>query len=98
MRDMRSPPRGLTDRVQDWVARNRALTAAIVAFLGTGCVLLYGNKRLNSKRRKARKAGNGSRKEIVGTLRGCFRPDKTCHEDWAANERYQSLLDRRMNR
>ncbi|GLI74597.1 hypothetical protein PoHVEF18_002841 [Penicillium ochrochloron] len=65
MRDMRSPPRGLTDRVQDWVARNRALTAAIVAFVGTGCVLLYGNKKLNSKRRKARKAGNGSRKEIV---------------------------------
>jgi hypothetical protein len=31
--------------------------------------LLYGNKKLNSKRRKARKAGNGSRKEIVGTSR-----------------------------
>ncbi|KAJ5925554.1 hypothetical protein N7454_008193 [Penicillium verhagenii] len=62
---MRSSPRGLTDRVQDWMIRNRAWTAAILAFVGTGCVLLYGNKKLNSKRRKARKAGNGSRKEIV---------------------------------
>ncbi|KAJ5167754.1 uncharacterized protein N7482_003348 [Penicillium canariense] len=63
--DMRSSPHGLADRVQDWLARHRALTAAIVAFVGTGCVLLYGNKKLNSKRRKARKAGNGARKEIV---------------------------------
>lgn len=72
MREMRSAPPGLTDRVQDWMTRHRALTAAIVAFVGTGCVLLYGNKKLNSKRRKARKAGNGSRKEIVGTLRAHF--------------------------
>lgn len=63
-------PRGLTDRVQDWMVRNRAWTAAIVAFVGTGCVLLYGNKKLNGKRRKARKAGNGARKEIVGELTG----------------------------
>ncbi|KAJ5887530.1 hypothetical protein N7495_007571 [Penicillium taxi] len=58
-------PQGLTDRVQHWVIRNRAWTAAILAFVGTGCVLLYGNKKLNGKRRKARKAGNGARKEIV---------------------------------
>ncbi|KAJ5683521.1 hypothetical protein N7462_006686 [Penicillium macrosclerotiorum] len=65
VRNVPSSPRGLTDQVQDWVARNRALTAAILAFVGTGCALLYGNKKLNSKRRKARKAGNGARKEIV---------------------------------
>ncbi|KAJ5761099.1 hypothetical protein N7520_008255 [Penicillium odoratum] len=62
---MRASPRGLTDRVQDWMIRNRAWTAAILAFVGTGCILLYGSKKLNGKRRKARKAGNGSRKEIV---------------------------------
>lgn len=59
-------PRGLTDRVQNWMTRNRAWTAAILAFVGTGCVLFYGSKKLNGKRRKARKAGNGARKEIVG--------------------------------
>ena len=64
----RSQPRGLTDRVQDWMTRNRAWTAALLAFVGTGVVLFYGNKKLNSKRRKARKAGNGARKEIVGML------------------------------
>ncbi|KAJ5132949.1 hypothetical protein N7448_007107 [Penicillium atrosanguineum] len=58
-------PRGLADRVQDWMIRNRAWTAAIAAFLGTGCVLYYGSKKLHGKRRKARKAGNGARKEIV---------------------------------
>ncbi len=61
-------PRGLTDRIQDWMVRNRAWTAAIVAFVGTGCVLYYGSKKLHGKRRKARKAGNGARKEIVGEL------------------------------
>jgi hypothetical protein len=50
------------------MVRNRAWTAAIVAFVGTGCVLYYGNKKLHGKRRKARKAGNGARKEIVGEL------------------------------
>lgn len=61
-------PHGFTGRVQDWMTRNRAWTAALLAFVGTGCVLFYGSKKLNGKRRKARKAGNGARKEIVGTL------------------------------
>lgn len=64
----RSPHCAFIVRVQDWIARNRAWTAAILAFVGTGCVLFYGNKKLNGKRRKARKAGNGARKEIVGML------------------------------
>lgn len=62
-------PRGLTDRVQNWMTRHGAWTAAIVAFVGTGCVLFYGSRKLNRKRRKARKAGNGARKEIVGELK-----------------------------
>lgn len=66
MRNSPRHPRGLTDRVQDWMIRNRAWTAAIFAFVGTGCVLFYGSKKLNGKKRKARKAGNGARKEIVG--------------------------------
>ncbi|EPS29647.1 hypothetical protein PDE_04597 [Penicillium oxalicum 114-2] len=64
-RDIHPVSTGLSDRIQDWVARHRALTSALVAFVGTGCVLLYGSKKLNGKRRKARRAGNGSRKEIV---------------------------------
>ncbi|GES59706.1 DUF1776-domain-containing protein [Aspergillus terreus] len=55
----------LTDRVQDWMARNRAWTAAILAFVGTGSFLYLSNKKLGGKRRRARRAGNGARKEIV---------------------------------
>ncbi|KAJ5565701.1 hypothetical protein N7535_007339 [Penicillium sp. DV-2018c] len=70
IRPARASPRGrahqgLTARIQDWMMRNRALTAAILAFLGTGVVLYYGNKTLHGKRKKARRASNGARKEIV---------------------------------
>ncbi|PGH07235.1 hypothetical protein AJ79_06339 [Helicocarpus griseus UAMH5409] len=59
------PPQSTLDRVQAWVSKNRAWTAAIVAFVGTGALLFYGNKKLSVKKRKARRAGNGARKEIV---------------------------------
>ena len=59
----------LSDRLQNWVIRNQAWAAAITAFVGTGCVLFYGSRKLHGKRRKARKAGNGARKEIVGMHR-----------------------------
>lgn len=62
----RGQSQGLTDRLQNWMARNRAWTAAILAFVGTGVVLYYGSKKLHGKRRKARRASNGGRKEIVG--------------------------------
>ncbi|PYH76528.1 DUF1776-domain-containing protein [Aspergillus uvarum CBS 121591] len=55
----------LVDRVHGWVLHNRAWSAAILAFVGTTCVLYYGNKKFNGKRRRARRAGNGARKEIV---------------------------------
>ncbi|KAB8233527.1 DUF1776 domain-containing protein [Aspergillus alliaceus] len=59
------PPRSLVDRAHDWVLRNRAWSAAILAFVGTTSLLYFGNKKLNRRRRKARRAGNGARKEIV---------------------------------
>lgn len=62
----RSSPHGLPDRIQNWLTEHRAWSAALLAFVGTGFVLLYGNRKLNTKRRKARRAGNGARKEIVG--------------------------------
>ncbi|KAL4884366.1 hypothetical protein BJY04DRAFT_182326 [Aspergillus karnatakaensis] len=53
------------DRVHSWVIRNRAWSAAILAFVGTTSVLYFGSKTLKSKRRKARRAANGGRKEII---------------------------------
>jgi hypothetical protein len=64
----RPPPRSLSDRACDWMVRHRAWTAAIVAFFGTGAVLYLGSRSFNNRKRRARRAGNGARKEIVGVL------------------------------
>ncbi|KAL4872713.1 hypothetical protein BDV12DRAFT_161388 [Aspergillus spectabilis] len=55
----------LYDRVHSWVIRNRAWSAAILAFVGTTSVLYLGSKTLKAKRRKAKRAANGGRKEIL---------------------------------
>lgn len=60
------PPRSVPARVYDWALRNRAWTGALIAFFGTGGLLLFGSSVLDNKKRKARRAGNGARKEIVG--------------------------------
>lgn len=59
-------PRSVPERVYDWVLRNRAWTAALIAFFGTGSVLLLGSKAFDQRKRRARRAGNGARKEIIG--------------------------------
>jgi hypothetical protein len=61
----RLPP-GYIDRVQDWVSRNRAITAAIIAFVGTGAFLIWRKKKGYNKKRRARRATNGARREVVG--------------------------------
>ncbi|KAL4967975.1 DUF1776 domain-containing protein [Aspergillus stella-maris] len=60
-----SQPQSLYDRALGWAGRNRAWTAAILAFVGTTGVLYVGNKKLRAKRRKAKRAANGGRKEII---------------------------------
>jgi hypothetical protein len=64
-----SPPPTLIERAQEWVLAHRAWTAAFVAFVGTGGLLIYRQRSIYGKKRKARKAGNGARKEIVGEKR-----------------------------
>ncbi|KAE8150305.1 hypothetical protein BDV25DRAFT_113117 [Aspergillus avenaceus] len=58
-------PQSIVARAHDWVLRNKAWSAAILAFVGTTSLLYIGNKKLSGRRRKARRAGNGARKEIV---------------------------------
>lgn len=53
------------ERLQDWVSRNRALSAAIVAFVTTGGLLLWRENRKYNRKRRARRASNGARKEVV---------------------------------
>ncbi|CAA9957462.1 Short-chain alcohol dehydrogenase [Pyrenophora teres f. maculata] len=52
-------------RIQHWVSENRALTAAIVAFFGTGGLLVWRERRNYNRKRRARKASNGARTEVV---------------------------------
>ncbi|PGG96809.1 hypothetical protein AJ80_09781 [Polytolypa hystricis UAMH7299] len=59
------PPPSLISRINDWILSNRAWTAAIMAFVGTGGFLIYGSRKLHTRKRRARRAGNGARKEIV---------------------------------
>jgi hypothetical protein len=56
------------ERSQDWMSRNRALTAAIIAFISTGAIggLLFVSGNFNRKRlRRAKKSKSGARKEAV---------------------------------
>ncbi|KAK5016664.1 hypothetical protein LTR60_002300 [Cryomyces antarcticus] len=58
-------PLSYLGKAQDWISRNRALTAAIVAFVGTGAVLVYRMRKIHGRKRRARRASNGARREIV---------------------------------
>jgi hypothetical protein len=58
------------ERSQTWIGRNRAVAAALIAFVGTGAIgamLLYGHSIsvVKHRKRKATKAKNGSRTEVV---------------------------------
>lgn len=58
-------PQGYLARAQDWVMNNQALTAAMIAFIGTGGFLIYRKRKHYGRRRRAKRASNGARKEVV---------------------------------
>jgi len=58
--------RSYLQHCQSWISRHRALTAALVAFVGTGVVVIFIQSNTRTKKRRAKRARNGSRKEIVG--------------------------------
>ena len=53
------------ERAGSWMDRNRALTAAIVAFIGTGSYLIWHHRRQQRWKRRARRAPNGAKTELV---------------------------------
>lgn len=65
-----SSPRRLLRFTKDWISRHPAIFAAIVAFAGTTAVMIFGMKVRYGKRRKrrAKRAANGARTEVVGTV------------------------------
>lgn len=53
--------------VSRWISQNSALSAGIAAFVGTGAVLLFIQRKTYPKKRRARKSDGGARTEVVGT-------------------------------
>ncbi|KAG9855069.1 DUF1776-domain-containing protein, partial [Aureobasidium melanogenum] len=64
------PPRSLSpvtywNQVNRWISRNTALSAGVLAFVGTGAVLVFIQRSTHVKKRRARKSNNGARTEVV---------------------------------
>ena len=56
---------GYLGSAQHWVSEHRAVTAAVVAFIGTGVFVIWRQRRADRMKRRARRAKNGSRTEVV---------------------------------
>jgi len=63
----RLPPPSTLQMVQRWVSRNRAMTAAVVAFLVTGSVgaFAFVKSRDQKRKRRAKRSASGARTDIV---------------------------------
>lgn len=61
------PPPTSLELVQRWVSKNKALTAAMVAFVVTGSVgaFVYIQQNNRKRRRRARKSASGARTDVV---------------------------------
>lgn len=61
------PPKalGLLARTQSWVSKHRAITAAVVAFISTGAIVYSYQRSARRRHRRAVRAPNGARKEVV---------------------------------
>ena len=56
---------GFLGSVGNWANENRALVAAVVAFIGTGTYLVLRRQRLDRRKRRAKRATNGAKTELV---------------------------------
>ena len=59
------PPVGYFEACRLWISEHRAVTAAAVAFVGTGAFLVWRRKRFDRAKRRAKRAKNGARIEVV---------------------------------
>lgn len=60
-----SIPLGYLGAARAWVNDNRAISAAAVAFIGTGVFILWRQRRSYRQKRRARKGANGAKTEVV---------------------------------
>lgn len=60
-----SVPGGYFEASRLWISEHRAVTAAVVAFVGTGAFIVWRRRRSDRAKRRAKRAKNGSRMEVV---------------------------------
>ena len=58
-------PQGYLALCKNWVSEHRAVSAAVVAFVGTGGFIVWRRRRADRAKRRARRAKNGARTEVV---------------------------------
>lgn len=58
-------PLGYFASARSWVSENRAVTAAIVAFFGTGAYIVWHRRRADRAKRRAKRSKNGAKTEVV---------------------------------
>lgn len=58
-------PAGYFEATRIWVFEHRAWTAAVIAFVGTGAFIVWRRRRNDRVKRRAGRAKNGSRTEVV---------------------------------
>ncbi|KAL8642037.1 MAG: hypothetical protein Q9228_001231 [Teloschistes exilis] len=56
---------GYYEASTNWISRHRAVTAAVVCFLGTGAYMIWRQRRANRMKRRAKRAKNGQRTEVL---------------------------------
>lgn len=58
-------PVGYLETTRIVVSEHRAITAAVIAFLGTGAFVIWRHRRYDRAKRRAKKARNGAKTEVV---------------------------------
>ncbi len=58
-------PRGCLEASQNWISKHRAVTAAVVAFVGTGVFIIWRRRRLHQNKRRAKRSKYGAKTEVV---------------------------------
>lgn len=58
-------PVSYLQHTQRWIDRNRAVTAAIIAFAGTSAFIVWRRRKLNKRKRKARRGALGAKVEAI---------------------------------
>ena len=59
------PPASYLEASRHWVSEHRAVSAAVVAFVGTGVFIVWRRRRSERAKRRAKRAKNGARTEVV---------------------------------